>query len=97
MEKPTLLELFSYIFFYPSCVVGPSFEFSDFKNFIEFKGDYKDIPMNKAMYSALKEFFKAIACIIIFIGGAKIVDLHYLVSEDFYNHNYILKVIFFII
>ena len=92
---PTLLEVFSYIFFYPTCIVGPSFEFSDFRKFIELKEEYKDLPMKKAMYSALKEFVKALFFLIFFIGGGKICNLRYLISGEFNNQNYIFKVIFF--
>ena len=92
MDKPTLLEVFSYIFFTPTCIVGPSFEFSDFKKFIELKGEYKDLPKDLAIKSAIKEFSKAMICIFLFLAGGKICDIHYLITEKFNNHNYLSKV-----
>jgi len=41
---PTPLEYSSYVFFCGGIVVGPFFEYSDYINFIEQKGHYKDIP-----------------------------------------------------
>ena len=48
-EKPTLLETLSFAFFYPSSVIGPSFEFKDFYNFIYFKDCYAHIPTTLTM------------------------------------------------
>lgn len=43
-EKPTLLETFSFSFYFPSAVIGPSFEYKDFHNFIYMKDCYARIP-----------------------------------------------------
>ena len=48
-EKPTLLETLSFAFFYPSAVIGPSFEFRDFYNFIYFKDCYANLPIKLTM------------------------------------------------
>lgn len=37
---PNILEYFSYIYFIPSCIVGPFFEYKDYENFMYKKGDY---------------------------------------------------------
>ena len=92
MDKPTLLEVFSYIFFYPSCIVGPSFEFSDFRKFINQEAEYKDLDKEIAVKSAMEEFLKAFICIIIFQVGKSFYDLKYLISDEFSNHNYFFKV-----
>ena len=34
IEKPSLLEVLSFIYFYPTSIIGPSIEFKDFINFI---------------------------------------------------------------
>jgi lysophospholipid acyltransferase len=44
IKQFSFLEYFSYIYFFPSCLMGPFFEFSDFIEFIELKGDYEEIP-----------------------------------------------------
>ena len=37
---PTLLEFSSFVFFSSGCVVGPFIEYSNFKNWIEYSGEY---------------------------------------------------------
>jgi len=39
---PNFLEYFSYIYFIPSCIVGPFFEYKDYENFMYRQGDYND-------------------------------------------------------
>jgi len=39
-----LLEYSTYVFTSAGCIVGPFFEYSDFKNWIEMTGSYKDAP-----------------------------------------------------
>ena len=41
---PTVLEIYGYSFFCCGCLCGPFFEFADYKNFIEMKGDYANVP-----------------------------------------------------
>jgi len=36
----------SYIFFFPGCVCGPSFDYKDFIDFIDIKGNYEKIPFS---------------------------------------------------
>jgi len=44
VKLPNILEFTGYVLFAPGCVMGPFFEFSDYKNFIEFKGHYTNLP-----------------------------------------------------
>lgn len=47
IEKfPNLLEYASFIYFYPTSLVGPSIEFNDFMNFIELKDCYQNLTSN---------------------------------------------------
>ena len=41
---PSYMEYCSYIYFFGSTIYGPTFEFMEYKNFIEKKGKYKEIP-----------------------------------------------------
>ena len=41
---PNIFEYSTYVFSSSGCCVGPFFEYSDFKNWIEMTGDYKDAP-----------------------------------------------------
>lgn len=42
-KMPSILEYFSYVFFVGGCIMGPFIEFSDFKNWIERKDNYKTL------------------------------------------------------
>jgi len=44
VEFPGLFKYMSYVYFYPAALVGPAFEYNDFIDFIELKGDYQNIP-----------------------------------------------------
>jgi MBOAT, membrane-bound O-acyltransferase family len=56
VELPSVLELLSYVFFCSGCIVGPFFEFSDYKMYIEEKGRYSNIPLT--FVPAMIKFFK---------------------------------------
>ena len=52
---PSLLEVFSYVYFYPTSIIGPFLEFKDFINWINFEGCYKNLSKNKKLI-----FFKGL-------------------------------------
>jgi hypothetical protein len=41
---PSIMEILGYVYFPGGTMCGPFFEFSDYKNFIEKNGHYKNIP-----------------------------------------------------
>ena len=43
VKKPTILEFCSYIYFYPTTIIGPFIEYKDFINFIEEKDCYSNL------------------------------------------------------
>ena len=45
-EMPSLIEYASYIFFYPTCIIGPYIEFKDYMNWIEYKDCYSNLHQN---------------------------------------------------
>lgn len=57
-EKPSVLEMFSYSFFGPGATLGTFFEFIDFKNYIELRGHYKNIP--SPVYYSIRRLVEAI-------------------------------------
>ena len=66
-NMPSFIEYLSYVFFCCSCIVGPVFEFDDFKNFMELTGNYKDMPRGTQSYvtiiPALKQLGGGLICI----------------------------------
>ena len=91
-ECPTLLEVFSYIFYFPSAVVGPSFEFSDYRKFIYTLDEYKNFPLDLAVKSSMKEFAKGIICMGLYFAMKGPFDYLYLITEEYGNSSLIYKV-----
>lgn len=57
-----MLEYFSYIFFFPSSLVGPLFDFKDYQLFIEKQGPFKNIPHSRGhLYGLQSLIFGALA------------------------------------
>jgi lysophospholipid acyltransferase len=88
-EKPTLLETFSYIFFYSSCLIGPSYEFSDFIKFIKLEGGYEDIDYSKCTYYTGVDLFWALVCIMNVITLANEFPLSYCGTEEFKKRSFL--------
>lgn len=57
-EMPSILEFFSYIFFYPTAIIGPFIEYKDFKNFINEEDCYKNLTkkLGTIIYHGLLKF-----------------------------------------
>jgi hypothetical protein len=87
---PTTLELLSYVFFCSGCTVGPFFEFSDYKMYIEGTGRYSSIP--STFKPALIKFLKGKACLVSnLVIGTKFWAL-YCGTEEFTQHSFLYKV-----
>lgn len=56
VEKPSLLETFSFVYFYPTSVVGPSIEYKDFIDFIYLRGCYSNLPIKYLLINGIQYF-----------------------------------------
>ena len=74
-KMPSALEMLSYVYFCSGCIVGPFFEFNDYKMYIERTGRYSNIP--SALWPAFVKFLKGKACLVSnLIIGQKFWALH---------------------
>jgi lysophospholipid acyltransferase len=96
-EKPTLLETFSFIFFYPSCLIGPSFEFKDYIQFIRLEGDYQNIPWKQSNLAALKEFLMVLVCLFIRLNLGKNFSTKYCGTEEYVEKSIGYKYIYMVL
>jgi lysophospholipid acyltransferase len=100
-EKPTLLEVLSFVYFYPTSIIGPSIEYKDFINFIQEKDCYSRLSDN--YYYIIKTgflyFLGSFVCMGIYSFLAKKLPVSRVVEEDFGKHNifYVLAYIYFCI
>ena len=82
---PSILEVLSYVYFYPTCIIGPFLEFKDFINWINFEGCYKNLSKNKKLifFKGLEYFIFSflIMGIYAFLGPyfpiAKVADINF--------------------
>jgi len=96
VEVPTLLETLSYVFYFPSSIYGPSFEFVDFKKFIYLQGPYNNIPIILAIKAALVELFKGAIFMIVFFFFLEKYPISYIATEEFSLIFYPLKCIYLV-
>ena len=64
VRMPSFLEYFSYVFFIGGCIMGPFIEYSDFKNWIERKENYRWLRVGElfTMSPALKRVLHGFGC-----------------------------------
>lgn len=89
VEMPSLLEYASYIYFYPTTLVGPFIEFKDFINFIEEKDCYKNLTskMKYILYQGTEKFLIAICFIVFFALYSDKYPMYALGTKEF-RQNY---------
>ena len=99
VEKPTLLEVLSFVFFYPTSIVGPSIEFKDFINFINETDCYSKLNDNLLyiFVNGFKYFVGSFVAMAYYSYVSNKLPVESLVEEDFGKHNllYILGYIYF--
>ena len=68
IDMPPFLEYASYIYFYPTTLIGPFIEFKDFMNFIEQKECYKDLTskLGYIFYQGFEKLSIAVFFIVLF-------------------------------
>ncbi len=96
-EKPTLLEIFAFIFYFPSALIGPSFEFSDFIKYIKFEKEYKNINWRACYKSAFSQFLQGLVCAAVLILCEKSLNTVYCGTEEFENRPMLFKFFFVIL
>jgi len=89
VEFPSLIEYLSYVFFCCGPIVGPVFEFSDFKNFMELKGNYRTLPRGvkgtATIMPALTQLGGAFLCLGIHIAAVLLggFDVYWCGTKEF--------------
>ena len=89
IEQPSLLEVLSFIYFYPTSIIGPSIEFKDFINFMAETDCYSRL--NENIYYILKQgtlyFLGSFLCMAFYAISAVKLPVSKVVEEDFGKHN----------
>lgn len=93
-DLPSLLETFSYIFYFPSCIIGPSFEFIDFIRYIRKEKEYKNIPIKRCMKKGFNEFLIALFWTLSFVLLHEKLNPFWASSDEFAEKSYIFKILY---
>lgn len=104
-KHPNLLPYIGYVFFYPSMLTGPAFDYVDYDGFIH-STLFDDVPLDKrpgkgkrriprsgrqAAYKVLQGFMWAV----LFVQAPKYVDLEYLLSGNLSKeHNFVYRIFY---
>ena len=91
------MEIFSYIFYFPTSLCGPSCEFADFKKFIYFENEYKNIPWKKCNKLGFIDFMLSIGCVMIVVLIGKIFPAGYCGTEEYVNETMVYKYFYFVL
>ena len=95
MEKPSLLEVFSFIYYFPSALIGPSFEFADFRKYIRLEEEYSDINYKECSNSAFKQLILGFASIFMTVYFSGKVPASYCGTEEFITLSMTYKYFYF--
>lgn len=101
IEQPTLLEVLSFVYFYPTSVIGPSLEYKDFINFMCETDCYSKLNENilYILKNGLLYFLGSFICMGFYSILALKLPVSRVVEEEFGQHNlfYVLAYIYFCI
>jgi len=93
IEKlPNLLEYIGFIYFYPASIIGPTYNFIHYQNFIHLKGQYANLP--SPLKATFKEFlfglfFTTLTCLL----GNRF-PLDDLTTEEYGQRNFLMKIVY---
>jgi lysophospholipid acyltransferase len=91
VEKlPNVLELLSYVYYPCASIVGPFYEFADYKMYIERSGRYAKIP--SSFEHAFKRFLTAKLCLVIHIAIATYCYPAFCGTEEYAAKSFLFKV-----
>eukprot|EP00351_Strombidinopsis_sp_SopsisLIS2011_P005454 CAMPEP_0116877348 /NCGR_PEP_ID=MMETSP0463-20121206/9136_1 /TAXON_ID=181622 /ORGANISM="Strombidinopsis sp, Strain SopsisLIS2011" /LENGTH=163 /DNA_ID=CAMNT_0004524555 /DNA_START=317 /DNA_END=808 /DNA_ORIENTATION=+ len=95
-EVPSLVDYFGYMYFCGGPLMGPFFEYKDYKDFIQLQGKYSNIPANKTLLPALAKLFQGIIFIVLIMNLEPIFGFDYMLTKEFiekpiwYKHLYMI-------
>lgn len=98
INQPSLLEVLSFVYFYPTAIIGPSLEYKDFINFICEDDCYSRLNENilYILRTGFLYFIGSFACMIFYAVISQKLPVSRVVEEDFGKHNlfYVLAYIY---
>lgn len=94
MNRPSFFETLSFVYFYPTCIIGPSFDFKDFIDFIHFKNCYSRIPFGLTMMYGCGYLVLTIICMAIYAAFGKTYSLEYVGSTELGEYSLLYRLLY---
>lgn len=91
---PSIFEYFSYVYFYPTAICGPFFEFKDFKQFIYKEERFSHIP--STLIPTLKTLGISCCCLAFVIFAKPYANIEMILTEEYQRCSLIYKLIWFL-
>ena len=93
IEKlPNILSYMSYIYFFSGALIGPSFDFIEYRDFIHKRKIYSNIP--SSVFQSLKSFLKSCVFMVVLVLFASKFPLEYCGTDDFGNQSLLYRFYF---
>lgn len=93
IEKlPNLLEFLGFIYFYPAAIIGPTYNFVTYQQFIHLKGQFAQMPSR--LPSTIKEFCLGVIFVGLNSGLTNVFPLDAVTTEEFAKRNFLMKMVY---
>lgn len=94
-DKPSFIEVLSFVYFYPTAIVGPSIEFKDFIDFIHKRNCYSHLPKLYLFKQGSLYFLLSLGVMAGYALGSPKIPISRLCDADFgEKHNLLIKLIY---
>ena len=94
VEKPSLLETFSFVYFYPTSVVGPSIEYKDFIDFIYLRGSYSHLPIAFLLKNGIQYFGLSLVIMGLYAFIGPKIPISIIGEASFNQYNLFYKIVY---
>lgn len=95
LSLPSLWKYLGYIQFIPTAMIGPTFEYSDYDDYLGRKGQFAHIP--NTLMAVVGELKKSVFFVTVYLVLDSIFKVDYLVSTEYQNLNFLLQFIYVIV
>ncbi|OMJ68667.1 hypothetical protein SteCoe_33825 [Stentor coeruleus] len=92
-KLPNLIEYYSYVCFYPSFSIGPSFEYKEYIDFINTKEEFKNIP--NTLWPSFKILMFSFLCMGLTVIGDIYFPYMHCFTDEFVLHPFLYKVFYY--
>eukprot|EP00825_Cyclidium_porcatum_P005211 TRINITY_DN124_c0_g1_i1.p1 TRINITY_DN124_c0_g1~~TRINITY_DN124_c0_g1_i1.p1 ORF type:complete len:421 (+),score=55.32 TRINITY_DN124_c0_g1_i1:43-1305(+) len=91
-QVPKFFDYFSYIYFFGSSIMGPSFDYADYVAFINREKQYANMPFSGMQ--TLKHFLQFVLFSLVYVGLSPIFPMSAIIDPDFKKFNLLYKLVY---